>query len=55
MAKARKADVFAKKGGFLDRLRKRRIAIESGDPTGGRRVAGFSPEMPVVVENNKKK
>lgn len=32
----RKVDVFAGEGSFADKLRKRRIAIESGDPSGGR-------------------
>jgi len=35
MAKKRKADKFAGKGSFADKLRKRRQAIESGDASGG--------------------
>lgn len=33
--KSRKADVFAGKDSLADKLRKRRMAIESGDASGG--------------------
>ena len=35
MASKRKADELAGKGSLADRLRRRRMAIESGDPSGG--------------------
>ncbi len=37
MPKARKADKLAGKGSFMDRLRKRRQLMESGDPAGARK------------------
>jgi len=36
--KSRKADVFAGKGSLADKLRKRRIAVESGDLEGEQAV-----------------
>ena len=36
----RKVDIFAGKGSVAEKLKKRREAIESGDPSGGRPVVG---------------
>lgn len=47
MAGTRKVDVLAGKGSFLDRLRKRRQAVEDGDLEGA--AAAFKDE-PVAEE-----
>jgi hypothetical protein len=38
MAEKRRADAFAGKESFADKLRKQRMAIEDGDPSGGREM-----------------
>jgi len=42
MAGSRKVDTLARSGSFADRLRRRRMAMDAGDPTGG---AAFRPKV----------
>lgn len=45
----RKADVFAGDGSLAGRLKKRREALEAGDPSGG---ADTTPEKPDMRKEN---
>jgi hypothetical protein len=44
MADKPKADIFAGEGSIAGKLKKRREAIEAGDPTGGRAPEMRNPE-----------
>lgn len=50
----READIFAGKDSAADKLRKRRIAIESGDPSGGRMPEEGTPEPPELPRKGRR-